>query len=283
MLPICSRLAILSVFAAAALVAPAQAQSKMAQDTLDVSYGLAFWDIPFGSTNFSDTLTEESYSAKAHFETGGIIGFFWNSVIDATVDGSFDSRSVSPLIYDSYSRYRDRPLQRVKLTFENSDPVTLADPPFDSSKHPVSEAQKKGAIDPMSALISILLGTKADQSNPCGTGARVFDGRRRYDVQLTYLKDEPMTLQGGLYQGVAHLCQIHFLPIAGYRQKLVKRRRDPPKMFADFIDIPSSDTPNGRYVVPAKLWSELSWGTVKATLNSIKIDGNKSVETRAGT
>jgi Protein of unknown function (DUF3108) len=283
MLPCCSCLAVLGVFASVTLVTPAEAQSQMAKGTLDASYKLAFWDIPFGSTSFSDALASHSYSAKAHFETDGVIGFFWRSVIDATADGSFDSRSVSPLTYDSYSRYRDRPLQRVKLTFENSDPVTLADPPFDTFKHPVSAEQKKGAIDPMSALISILLGTKADAKNPCGTGARVFDGRRRYDVQLVYLKDEPVTVPGGLNRRIAHLCQIRFLPIAGYPQKLVNRRRKPPKMFADFMDISASDTPNGRYVVPVKLWSELSWGTVKATLNSIRIDRNASVGTIAGT
>lgn len=282
MLRICSCLAFLGIFASVMLASPAEAEPGMAQDTLKVSYGLAFWDIPFGSTNFSDTLTKNSYSAKADFETGGVIGFFWKSLIDATVVGNLDGGSVSPWIYDSYATHRDKPLQRVKLTFENNNTVTLADPPFNTTKYPVTTAQKRGAVDPMSALISILLGTKVDQADPCGTGARIFDGRRRYDVQLTYLRDESVALRSWHYQGIAHLCRIHFVPIAGYPQKLVKRRHNPPKMFVEFIDIPAAGTPSGHYVVPMKLWSELRWGTVKATLNSIKINGIAPFGTMAG-
>jgi hypothetical protein len=50
-------------------------------------------------------------------------------------------------------------------------------------------------------------------------------------------------------------------------------RRDPPKMFADFIDLAETGTPNGRYVMPVKVWAELSLGTVTATMDTIRVDG----------
>jgi hypothetical protein len=254
----------------AGLALPASAQP--APRTLEVSYSLSFWDIDFGHIQYADTLKGNSYSASAHFETAGMMGFFWKSVIDATADGGVSGHAVSPALYDSYSRYRDRPLQQVKLTYENNDATVLFDPPVDLIRFPVTREDRRDAIDPMSALISMLVGGSADAKTPCGAGAQIFDGRRRYDVRFTYVKDERLSLGHGLYEGGAHLCELKFVPIAGYPQRLVMQRRDPPKMFADFIDLPAAGTPNGRYVVPVKVWAELSLGTVTATLDTIKLD-----------
>ncbi len=82
--------------------------------TLEASCSLSFWDVNFGHIQYADTLKGNSYSASAHFETAGMLGFFWKSVIDATADGGVDAHAVSPALYDSYSRTRDRPLQQVK-------------------------------------------------------------------------------------------------------------------------------------------------------------------------
>ena len=257
----------------AALLAAAPARAEVAPRTLDVNYSLSFWDIDFGHIHYSDALKANSYSARAHFETQGMLGFFWKSIIDATADGGVNGHAVSPAAYDSYSRYRDRPLQQVKVTYRNDDPAVYFDPPLELIRFPVTREEQKGAVDPMSALISILVGTSAEPNAPCGRGAQVFDGRRRYDVQFSYVRDEKLSLDHGLYRGGAHLCELHFVPIAGYPQRLVMERRDPPKMFADFIDVAETGTPNGHYVLPVKVWAELNMGTVTAMLDSINIDG----------
>lgn len=243
------------------------------RSTLEISYAIAFWDIPLGHTTYDGALSDDTYSAKAHFETNGVIGVFWKSVIDATVNGGISAHAVSPALYDSYSRNRSNPLQRVKVTFGNDSPTVFADPVYDTAKYPVSDAQKKEGVDPMSAATSIFTGTRVDEKHPCGAGAQVFDGRRRYDLNLTYLKDEPVTLGNGLFNGSAHLCELHYNTIAGYPQRLVSNRRAPPKLFGDFVDIPARNAPNGRYVVAVKLWAELAMGTMTVTLDSIKVDG----------
>jgi len=255
------------------LLATTPAFAQQVPRTLDASYSLSFWGVTFGHIQYSDSLKADAYAAQAHFETQGMVGFFWKSVIDATANGGVTAHAVLPAIYDSHSRNRDHPLQQVKLTYTNDDPTIFFDPPVDLIRFPVSKEQQKGAIDPMSALISMLVGTSAAPKTPCGTGAQVFDGRRRYDVLFTYVKDERLSLDHGLFQGSAHLCELHFVPIAGYPQRLIMDRRDPPKMFADFIDLAETGTPNGRYVIPVKVWAELSLGTVTATLDTIRVDG----------
>jgi hypothetical protein len=270
---VCSRRTLFIALATAALAIPVASDPARAGSTLDISYMVTFWSIPIGYTDYESTFTANSYTAKAHFETGGVIGLFWKSVIDTTVNGSIDAQSISPTIYDSYSQNHNRPLQRVKVTFENNNPTTFADPPYDTGKYPVSEAQKKGAVDPMSAITLILTGARADEKPPCGNGVQVFDGRRRFDVRFTYLKDEVVKLGRRLFNGNAHLCEMHYDAIAGYPQSNVMEWQTSPKMFADFVDVPALGAPSERYVVPVKLWSVRSLGTISVTLETIKIDG----------
>jgi hypothetical protein len=253
------------------LLAATQAFAQPAPRTLEARYTLSFWDIAFGHIQYSDTLKGDSYAAQAHFETQGMVGFFWKSVIDATANGGVNAEGALPGAYDSYSRYRDHPLQRVRLTYADGAPSVFFDPPIDPIRFPVPKDQQKDAIDPMSALISMLVGAGGASKTPCGADARVFDGRRRYDVRFTYLREEKLSV--GSYQGSGHLCELHFVPIAGYPQRLIMERRDPPKMFADFVDAAETGTPNGRYIVPVMVWAELSLGTVTATLDSLKLDG----------
>ncbi len=261
-----------ALLGAATMTAPAAA-ADAPQSTLDVAYTVAFWAVPFGHTRYEGKIAANSYDAKMHFETGGVVSVFWSSTIDANVNGKIAAHTVTPTIYDSYSQDHNSKKQRVKVSFADGNATLFADPPFKTNKYPVSEEQKKGAIDPMSAITQILTGVKADAKNPCGTGAQVFDGRRRYDVTLTYVKDEPVKLTNGQFNGTAHLCQLHYNQIAGFKQKIVAEGKALPPMFADFADVASEGAPSGHYVILVKAWSTLSLGTVTVTLDSAKVDG----------
>ena len=273
----CLRSALLGFLAVTVFSFPAESDPARTDSTLDISYSIAFWNIPIGHTDYEGMLGVNTYSAKAHFETGGVVGVFWKSVVDATVNGGIRAHSISPTTYDSHSQNHNRPLQQVKVTFQNDDPTTFADPPYDMQKYPVSEAQKKGAVDPMSALTSIFAGINADNEHPCGNGAQVFDGRRRYDVRLTYVKDEVVKLGNGLFNGAAHLCELHYVVVAGYPQRDATAWQTSSKMFADFVEVPAPDAPSGRYIVAVKLWSVRSLGTMTVTLDSIKVDGAQAL------
>ncbi|HEY1632327.1 MAG TPA: DUF3108 domain-containing protein [Rhizomicrobium sp.] len=244
--------------------------------TLDVNYSIAFWAIPFGHTNYEGKFENGAYDSKSHFETSGVVSLFWNSTIDAVANGNIAAHSITPNVYDSYSQDHNSKRQRVKVSFDkDAMPTTLAEPPYNTTKYPVTDEQKKGTVDPMSAIATIMTGVKADAKNPCGTGVQVFDGRRRYDVTFSYVKDEPVKLPG-LFSGNVHQCQIHYNQIAGYKQKIVKEGKALPPMFIEFAEVPAAGAPNGHFLVATKLWTTLSWGTVTATLDTLKVDGAPS-------
>jgi hypothetical protein len=250
---------------------PKVAAVEPAGATLAVGYSISFWGIPFGHTNYDGRFADAGYSAKSHFETSGIVSMFWQSTIDASAIGQLDGHTLAPHEYDSFYRRSAEKKERVKVTFANGDATTLADPPYNMTAYPVTPEQKREAVDPMSAITLILAGVKADASNPCGTVAPVFDGRRRYNIEFTYIKDEPVKLDNGLFNGRAHLCQLHYKQIAGFKPKILKEGAAFPPMFADFADVPGAGAPNGHYVVALKLWSHLSWGTVAGDLTELHV------------
>ena len=263
------RLAALATLALLAATPTTAADS----DTLEASYTIAFWAIPFGHTSYQGKFSGGGYSASSHFETSGVVSMFWQSTIDATGSGRFDGHTVKPVVYDSYNRRGAMKVQQVKVTFGDDVPVTFANPPFNTTKYPVTDAQKFEAVDPMGAITIILTGLRTDSANPCGAGVEVFDGRRRYDVTFSYIKDEPAKLDNGVFSGTAHLCQIHYKQIAGYKQKILKEGEALPPMFAWFADVKSNGAPHGHYVVALKLWTTLTWGTVTVTLDTVKVNG----------
>ena len=256
---------------------PALAQSSATKpgapepqaSTLTLAYSIAFWGIPFGDTDYEGRFTPSGYSVRSHFQTTGIVSAFWNANIDATANGGLSVNGLSPNEYDSFYRRSEDKKERVKVTFTNGDPETFADPPYNMKLYPVSDEEKREAVDPMSAITLVLSGVKADAANPCGTVAPVFDGRRRYDMTFVYLKDEPLKLGNGLFNGRAHLCQIRYKQIAGFKPKILKEGAAFPPMYADFGDVPAPGAPKGRYVIALKLWSHLNWGTVSADLTAL--------------
>jgi hypothetical protein len=236
--------------------------------TAGLAYSIAFWSIPFGQTNYQGRFANGGYNASSHFETSGIVSLFWQATIDASASGRLVSTSLAPKQYDSFYRRGESKKERVAVTFDKGAVTTVADPPYDTTRYPVSDAEKREALDPMSAITLVLAGITADHTNPCGTVAPVFDGRRRYNIEFAYLRDEPVNI-GALYNGPAHLCRLHYKQIAGFKPKILKEGAAFPPIYGDFAEIPAPGAPNRRYVVPLKLWAHVSWGTVSAQITKL--------------
>lgn len=275
------RLPLFAALAAAAVLPPAYAVESNAKPTklavletngaLGVEYTISFWGIPFGHTDFDSKFHQETYNTISHFETSGIVSMFWQAKIEATSSGQFGSRGLEPVVYDStYQRSADKK-ERVKVTFIGTEPTVEADPPYPVTQYPVTPEQKKEALDPLSAVTLVLAGIKASSANPCGTVAPVFDGRRRYDIEFTYLKDEKPDVNAALWKGKAHLCQMHYHQIAGFKPKILKEGKAFPPIYGWFADVPSPDAPDGHYVIALKVWASTGWGTVDATLSQMHV------------
>ena len=90
------------------------------------------------------------------------------------------------------------------------------EPPVDPDRIVVTEAHKRGVLDPMTGTMLRVPGT-GDLLSPeaCRTGSSVFDGRLRYDLKLEYKRMENVKAEKG-YHGPAVVCALYFTPVAGY-------------------------------------------------------------------
>jgi hypothetical protein len=81
---------------------------------------------------------------------------------------------------------------------------------------PITAANKRGVIDPASALMMPVLG-RADPMDPtnCSRTLPIFDGATRFDVSLSYGETRNVAKPG--YNGPVLVCNARYTPIAGHR------------------------------------------------------------------
>ena len=72
----------------------------------------------------------------------------------------------------------------------------------------------------------IVSGVAADPGNPCTLTAPVFDGRRRYNIEMTKVKDTDIKMDNGLYAGKASLCQVKYRALGGMKPTVLKANEE---------------------------------------------------------
>ncbi len=228
--------------------------------------------ITIGKVDMDAKFIGEKYHVVSNLETSGVVNAFWQSQIQATSNGTLTDHVLQPSLYDSFYTGHKANHQEVSLTYENGDPVRLyANPPYSTTGYEVKPEEKKGTFDPLSAVLFISSGVGADANNPCSVKAPVFDGRRRYNITLTKVKQDNVNMDNGLYKGPGFECAIEYKQISGYKPRVLKDANF-PAIHALVATFPSAGA--GRsFAVPLRVWADSQYGRIAAVLNQLKIDG----------
>ena len=123
-------------------------------------------------------------------------------------------------------------------------------PPVDPDRVVVTDAHRKGVLDPMTGSMLRVAGNGEVLSpDSCRTGAGIFDGRMRYDLKLDYKRMENVKAERG-YHGPALVCAIYFTPVAGYipDRPVIKYLATERKMEIAFVPIAGT-----RILVPFRM------------------------------
>lgn len=263
---------IISQAASAAGGAGAEAPA-VAGSQLQMAMTLYAGGVTLGKVDLNATIRGDQYHAVSNLQTGGVVNAFWQSQIQATSTGTVGSKSFRPTLYDSFYTGRSDKKQEVSLTYDGNGPVRLyADPPYSTTGYEVTPDQQKATFDPLSAITYLVSGVGVESDNPCAVVLPVFDGRRRYNVEITKIKDTNVSMDNGLYKGHALLCQIKYKQLAGFKPRVIKEGANFPTINAWVATFPSSVTGHD-YVVPLRVWAETSYGVIAAVATTLKIDG----------
>ena len=229
--------------------------------------------ITLGKMDLDASLRGSDYHAVSNLHTSGVVNAFWQAEIQATSSGKVAAKGLDPALYDSFDIGRGGKKQEVSLTYEKGAvPRLYANPVYPTTDYAVKPDEQKNTLDPLSAVMFIVTGAGADAANPCGLTAPVFDGRRRYNIEMTKVRDIDIKMDNGLYAGKGLLCKVKYNQLAGYKPNVIKKNEQFPIINAWVASFPSQVA--GRsYVIPLKVWVDSSFGTIAAVADSLKIDG----------
>ena len=248
-------------------------EPSLPSSRLEVAMTLYAGGITMGHMDLDATLRGSDYHAVSTMTTSGVVNAFWQSEIQATASGKLGAKNFTPALYDSFDTGHAGRKQQVSLTFDGSAPPKLfADPAYSTTGFEVKPDDTKNTMDPLSAVTFIFSGMGNAAGNPCSTTAPVFDGRRRYDIEMSKIRDVDIKMDNGLYAGKGVECEVRYHQLAGFRPRVLKANESFPLIHAWFATFPSQV--GGRsYTVPVRVWADTKYGVLAMIANSLKVDG----------
>ena len=201
-----------------ALCLPLLAQSAQAQARLDAQYTASLAGIPVGKGTWAIEIGDDQYGASAQGGTAGLLKSFSQGAGTGSVQGRVVNGALVGQSYQA-STSAGKKSEQIRINLQNGNVKDFAiepAPPVDPDRVPVTDAHKRGVLDPMTAsLVRVPGNGEMLTAESCRGAAPVFDGRMRYELKLDYKRMENVKADKG-YRGPALVCAIYFTPVAGY-------------------------------------------------------------------
>ena len=194
------------------LVQPALADPAPLPETVSAVYRVSFGLLgEIGSFRFKSTVNGEAYvlAAEAKIDTAV---FDYSGAMSSM--GAVVSSVTKPGIYQF--RYKQKAVlgkkkkRALEMAFDGKGvkDVTFVPPDPPSKKAiPVTEAQLKHVLDPLSGVMALSLGNMA---KPCEQTLPIFDGKQRFDVVFSPTKRPERA-------DADHVCHVRLVAISGHK------------------------------------------------------------------
>lgn len=187
--------------------------TAFADAKLDARYGIWFANIPIGKGQWTIDIGADTYTMTASGSAGGLMTALIEGEGTFTARGAVRDSKPSATQFSSALKRGDEKSE-TRMTLENGAAKDIVAPsePADKDRVPVTDAHRNGIADPLSALLI----PSAVTAQACDRTLKIFDGRRRYDLKLSFKRMDKVKADKG-YAGPAVVCATTFQPIAGHR------------------------------------------------------------------
>jgi hypothetical protein len=189
-----------------------------AQGRLDAHYVATLAGLQIGKGAWVIEIGDDQFSATATGMTTGLLRVFATGDGNGTARGAVRGDNLAPTLYVSTIN-NDKKVEELKIVMSAGNVKDLfVEPPTTPhpDRVPVTDAHRRGILDPMSATLIRVPGN-GDPVSPeaCRRTLPVFDGRMRFDLQLSFNRIEQVHAREG-YQGPVAVCGVRFVPVAGH-------------------------------------------------------------------
>ncbi|MEW6450237.1 MAG: DUF3108 domain-containing protein [Pseudomonadota bacterium] len=212
------RLVLLAAGAFAALTSIFAASPAEAQGRVDARYTVTLGGLPIGKGAWVIDIAEDQYTAAASGATSGMLRVFASGQGSGASRGYMVQGMPVPASFAG-SITADKKTEEIRMVLEKGDVKDFAiSPPTQPNPEriPLTDAHRKGAIDPMSAMLLRVSGSGNPVSpQACQRVLPIFDGRVRYDLALVFKRIEQVKTDKG-YEGPVVVCAVYFSPVAGH-------------------------------------------------------------------
>lgn len=224
---------------------------------------------------FLSETDKKNMKVEVRAETDGFIGrlFPWQG--QYITIGQFEGERFIPAKHTSTSVWRDNPKQK-ELVFENGEIKSYIERYKDAEreKDDLKPNLVENAVDMLSAVMIAI--KQVENTGQCNTAATAFDGKRKFNIQLTNsVPDTISSPEYSVYNGPALKCTLSVLPLEGFskddqnkgwlaiQNHTAERGKLPEIWFAPLKD-------NGP-LLPVRMEIASSYGSVVAHLTDIDI------------
>ena len=211
--------------AVAALAGPADAASRAARSkrtaaapaSVAVDYGINLAGLPIGTARLAGSFERDRYVMDVSAVLTGLVGAITGGKGSARASGTF-AKAPQPGAFAIATHTASSGIAvRMALAHGNVVQAEVTPPLVDmQDRVPVTAANKRGIIDPVSALLMPTQG-RGEPLDPenCNRTLPVFDGATRFNVVLSYAETRPVQKPG--YAGPVLVCNARYQAVAGHR------------------------------------------------------------------
>ena len=212
--------------------------------------------VPIGEGALTVNLGRDAYSVSASGGAAGVLAVFMDGKGSAETRGRIRDGRLAPASF-AYGAVELGERHDLKMTLDNgvASAIEIDGPPPGPDRVPVKDADRRGIADPLSALI---IRNEAPDGGlapaTCNRTLAIFDGRRRYDLVLSFKRVDPAGTDGA-----ALVCNIVVRLISGHRARspITQYIADRQDMELAFAPIPGT-----RLLAPLRLSVPTLLGTL---------------------
>ena len=207
--------------AAALILAVATASGGLAygQGRFEARYSVTIAGIPVGQGVWVADIAEDQYKTAASGRVTGLARVLTDGEGYGAARGRVLSGRLTPTSY-AVTVTADRRPDEVRMAFASGGVKDLQVwPPIPPSpdRVPLTDAHRRGVLDPLSAGLVFVGGTGEVMSqDACRRTVPIFDGRQRYDLTLAFKRIDRVKAEKG-YEGPVVVCMVVYQPLAGHR------------------------------------------------------------------